>query len=402
MPDAFKNNFNQAVIQHLGDHLAYHSNVQNTKTESTFDLNRFLGLALKDLDKLELKERSNQIVEALYACMPHDLSEVNRLILASLATVGDDETIVFENTNKGPVDAANSGIAGWIMMPVSDYVTKVTLAEIKDLSSQSEKARFAMGLALLKECTKRFSAEFAIRPFLRDYPMQTLSVLKRWASDDNVHVRRLASEGSRPLLPWGLRLGVFVDDPDKIIPLLKSLRDDESEYVRRSVANSLNDIAKHHPERVAELCTSWWQDDNKTRCKLLKHACRTLLKNGHSGALALFGYPPAELSSVSLSLDVTSLSIGDDLNLFLEVSVDAKVSQKLLIDYVVHHQKANGKMSPKVFKWTSIELPNTAKHTITKKHSFKPVTTRKYYCGEHKIEILINGKVVEQKTFYLA
>jgi hypothetical protein len=124
-----------------------------------------------------------------------------------------------------------------------------------------------------------------------------------------------------------------------------------------------------------------------------------LLKNGHAGALALFGYPPARLKSVNLSLDAKTLSIGDSLNLALVV--EAESTQNLLIDYVVHHQKANGKMSPKVFKWTSIELADMQSRTLTKKHSFKPVTTRKYYLGEHKIEVLINGKVVAQQLFHL-
>jgi 3-methyladenine DNA glycosylase AlkC len=370
MPEAFKNNFNVPLIRHLG--------AQLKQNYDAFDEQIFIQKASHQLETLELKARSNQICDALMQCLPADFSVASQVILSSLAPPSLDETIQFDHTNKGPENTNASGIAGWIIMPVSDYVTQAALLNIEDAQAPN----FKMGLDLLKECTKRFSAEFAIRPFLRDFPIQTLQVLKQWAQDDNVHVRRLASEGSRPLLPWGIRLHTFVESPESIVPILEQLRDDESEYVRRSVANSLNDIAKHHPDKVAKIAADWWQQNNRTRAKLIKHACRTLLKNGHAGALSLFGYPPATLANVTLTLGANSIAVGDSFSLSLSLSNLENQAQSL-------------------FKWTSINVLTGEHKTLSKQHSFKPVTTRKYYAGAHKIAILINGEVFCEQDFLL-
>ena len=389
MPEAFKNHFNHQVIQHLGGQIKRHY--------AQFDELAFNKLACMKLTELELKARSNQICEALIQTMPNDFAYACKVIQQTLAPPSRTETNQYANTNKGPDHESMHGIAGWIMMPVSDFVTQAALSGL----SNPEHPNFLLGLNTLKECTKRFTAEFAIRPFLRDYPSQTLTIMHKWAKDDNLHVRRLVSEGTRPLLPWGLRLHNFADNPDLIIPLLEQLRDDSSEYVRRSVANSLNDIAKSHPNKVAEVCKKWWVNSNEKRTKLIKHACRTLLKNGHAGALALFGYPEANLIKVALQLSSPKIEMGEALLLTISFSNSLECSQNLLIDYIVHHQKANGSMRPKVFKWTSVLLNAGEQKVMSKKHSFKAVTTRKYYAGEHKIELLINGKVLASQSFSL-
>jgi len=388
MPEAFKNHFNEAVITHLASQLWLNYPV--------FDQRAFIKQACAGLDSLELKARSNQICDALLAHMPRDFAQASEIIVNSLAPPGDDQTIVFEQSNKGTEDSPQ-GIAGWIMMPVSDYITQACLQSI----DTPKHPNFALGLEALKACTQRYSAEFAIRPFLRDFSEATLTVLGAWVYDENAHVRRLVSEGTRPFLPWGLRLHHLADDPSLILPLLTHLRDDKSEYVRRSVANNLNDIAKPHPNLVARIARQWWQDGDKNRTRLIKHACRTLLKNGHPGALALFGYPPASLDKVSLALSAKQVAIGDLLEIVLSLSNPLKQMQNLLVDYAVYHQKANGTLSPKVFKWRSFELLPNERKTFCKAHSFKLVTTRKYYPGEHRIEILINGESQCEQVFEL-
>lgn len=381
MPEAFKNNFNLNVINDMSKYLAIASNALGYK----FNDVDFVKMASHKLDTLELKARSNQISAALLKNMPQDFVQAAAIITRALAPASKTETIQFKS--------GNQGLAGWMMMPITDYVAHASL--------QPNATFLNEGLKLLHACTQRFSAEFSIRPFLRDHTDKTLSVLHDWAGDDSVHVRRLVSEGTRPYLPWGLRLHVFAKDPSPILPLLEHLKNDASEYVRRSVANNLNDIAKDNPDLVVQIAHSWWDESNKARTKLIKHACRTLLKNGHPDALALFGYPPAKLDATSITVSSKSLKMGDEQFLTLKIENKLNSSQQLLVDYAMHHQKANGKMSLKVFKWTSLTLaPNTQK-TLVKKHSFKAVTTRKYYAGKHKVEVLINGKTFASDEFDL-
>lgn len=381
MPEAFKNNFNLNVINDLAKYIA----LSSRKHRFEFDTNNFVKMASYKLDTLELKARSNQIVSALLAYMPADFSKAASIINSALAPCSDDKTSQFASNSKG--------LAGWMMMPITDYITHAAL--------QQDAKCFAQGLTLLHACTQRFSAEFSIRPFLRDYTDKTLAVLNTWAQDESVHVRRLVSEGSRPYLPWGLRLHVFAKDPSRILPLLEQLKDDPSEYVRRSVANNLNDIAKDHPDIVVQTVNAWWDENNKARTKLIKHACRTLLKDGHPDALALFGFLPAKVENIKLTLSKEFLEIGGEQHLSLTIENRLDHSQQLLVDYAMHHQKSNGNMSPKVFKWTSLTLAPNSKKTLTKKHSFKPVTTRKYYLGQHKVEVLVNGKAFAEANFEL-
>jgi 3-methyladenine DNA glycosylase AlkC len=381
MPEAFKNNFNADVINNIAHYLSEASH----KHKLAFDDESFVKQASNELDTLELKARSNQIAAALDQHMPADFGEAVILIESALAPPSKDETIQFTTDDKG--------LAGWMMMPITDYIAEASLRD--------NAKYFTQGLDLLHACTQRFSAEFSIRPFLRDHASKTLDVLATWATDQNVHVRRLVSEGSRPYLPWGLRLQAFAKDPTPILPLLAQLKDDPSEYVRRSVANNLNDIAKDHPDKVVEIVSTWWDEGNKDRTRLIKHACRTLIKDGHSGALALFGYTPAKLGNLTLFLSQKVVNWGGEQEITLFIQNQQNRAQNLLIDYAMHHQKANGKMSPKVFKWTSLILKAGEQKTLTKKHSFKPVTTRKYYAGSHKVEILVNGKAFAADDFEL-
>jgi 3-methyladenine DNA glycosylase AlkC len=382
MPEAFKNNFNADVINNIAHYLSEASH----KHKLAFDDESFVKQASNELDTLELKARSNQIAAALDQHMPADFGEAVILIESALAPPSKDETIQFTTDDKG--------LAGWMMMPITDYIAEASLRD--------NAKYFTQGLGLLHACTQRFSAEFSIRPFLRDHTEETLKVMTTWAKDKNVHVRRLVSEGSRPFLPWGIRLHAFAKDPTPILPLLTQLKDDSSEYVRRSVANNLNDIAKNHPDKVVQIVSGWWDESNQERTKLIKHACRTLLKDGHPQALALFGYPPAKLAIIKFSLSNKVVEMGAEQEISFSIHNKQKHAQNLLIDYAMHHQKANGKMSPKVFKWTSFTLEAGAQITITKKHSFKAVTTRKYYVGEHKVEVLVNGKAFAADDFKLS
>lgn len=399
MPEPFKNRFNRDLIEKLASILHKNSMIINQKltneTNHEFDTKGFIAQASGGIESLELKARSNQICEALHVYLPNNFVLAADIIESSLAPPSIDETIFH--------DFKDLSLAGWVLSPICDYIAEKGLEE--------QAVYYERALALLHACTQRFTAEFAVRPFLQIHPQRTLAIMQAWTADKNQHVRRLVSEGTRPYLPWGIRLKEFVRNPAPVIALLEKLKNDDAEYVRRSVANNLNDIAKDHPDLVAELAEKWLKQSRsftdtvqqKNTFRMVKHACRTLIKNGHPQVLALFGFPPAQLGRCELSLQSDKIDRGTQLtfSLHIEGSVQALEAQSLLIDYVIHHQKANGRLSPKVFKWKTATVESQQQLVINKHHSFKPVTTRKYYKGEHKIEVLVNGKVFASQRFDL-
>ena len=261
---------------------------------------------------------------------------------------------------------------------------------------------FDVALALLKDLTKQSSSEFAIRPFLAAEQERTLAVLEEWVGDANHHVRRLVSEGTRPRLPWGKRLSAFVEDPSPVLPLLEALKDDPSEYVRRSVANNLNDIAKDHPDLVVETAGRWLEGASEERRRLVRHACRTLVKQGHPGALEALGYGPPRISLRELTVLTPEVRLGEALRFEVAFRSDADTAQDLMVDYVVHHRKANGTTSPKVFKWKILTLGAGKEHVAVRRHPMKRISTRKYYPGAHFVELQVNGRTMGRASFELA
>ncbi|ABK45007.1 DNA-3-methylpurine glycosylase [Magnetococcus marinus MC-1] len=279
------------------------------------------------------------------------------------------------------------GVAGWAIMPMADYVAERGLHE------------GASALALLGAMTQRFSAEFAIRPFLQHDPQQSMAQLMLWARDENEHLRRLASEGSRPRLPWGMQLPALRADPTPLWPLLARLMDDPSAYVRRSVANNLNDIAKDHPQQVVDFLMPWRVGASQARLRLMQHACRTLIKQGHAGALALLGYAPPILQGVSLQLFTPQVTLGERLSFGVELQ--AQSEQNLILDYAIYHVKANGQRTAKVFKWKKLTLSAGQTVGMQRHHPIKVITTRRYYSGQHRLELLVNGQALAGAEFDL-
>jgi 3-methyladenine DNA glycosylase AlkC len=261
---------------------------------------------------------------------------------------------------------------------------------------------FDRSMPALREMTRRFSAEFAVRPFIARYPERSMALLRAWAQDADPHVRRLASEGSRPRLPWGERLTALQADPGPALPILEALKDDPEEYVRRSVANHLNDLSKDHPEAVVAIAGRWLDGASRDRQRLVRHALRTLIKRGHPGALAALGYGPARVALEALEVSPTAAALGGKVQLTLRLRSTADAAQTLLIDYAVHHVKADGSRSPKVFKWTARSLPAGGALTLTRWHSLKRVTTRRYYPGLHLVEVQINGRSMGRAEFTLS
>ncbi|MGJ8693785.1 MAG: DNA alkylation repair protein [Thalassotalea sp.] len=403
MTEPFKNAFNLALINNMASHFSKH--------DSHFSAERFIAIASDNLAELELKARSNQIIKAMQQTLPCELSKSSTTLLASLAPAKNTtDEVLFSQDFSEQQTQKKSGIDGWAIMPIADYIGIQALANIAEqpdnITLQTDVINTAM--ALFKQVTKRFSAEFGIRYLLNSYPEQTLAILTTWINDPCQHVRRLISEGSRPRLPWGMQLTKFINNPQAVINLITPLKDDNEAYVRRSVANNLNDIAKDHPSLVNEVSKQWLFNADKNRERLIRHACRTLIKNGNKQTLGLLGYTKAKLTNVELQLSSDQLLFGEAIEITLKLSSaqsseaeKTHKAQNLLIDYVIHHQKANGKTSAKTFKW-KVCLLNTGKSLqITKKHRIKKITTRVYYPGIHTVEIMINGDSVASAAFNL-
>ncbi len=356
--EPFKNELSFEKAKLAADSLA--------RVSPAFLKKEFLGNLNTTLPSLELKQRVNLLTDRLNAALPVPPPIQFEALVAAIL---DGET-------------AGRDLRGFILWPFTELVARNGLDHFEDATSA------------LREMTSRFSAEFAIRPFLRHHPERTLALLHDWCTHPDEHVRRLVSEGSRPLLPWGERLPELLAKPEKGLSLLEKLRADSSEYVRLSVSNHLNDLSKTHPGLIVETLRKWKGHDTGSVefDKLSRHACRTLLKQGHPGALSLHGYgDPDSFEIVSFSLPETEISLGGHLPFTLAIRNVSKRPQKLLFDYAIHHRKANGGLSPKVFKGRIREMAPGETAQIEGNHSFRPVTTRRYYSGIHRFEPRING-----------
>lgn len=257
-----------------------------------------------------------------------------------------------------------------------------------------------VALDALELFTQCGSAEFAIRPFIINHEKLTMSHMLQWTKNKNVHVRRLASEGCRPRLPWAPALPKFKHDPKNVLEILDQLMNDSELYVRKSVANNLNDITKDHPEIAIGFLKKWNEKTTPNITWITKQALRGLIKAGNLEALSLVGIKPAKAKINRLQIP-DLVQFGQKFKISFELVNDERVSTSFLVDYIIHHQKANGTLTPKIFKLGTYKLDAGEVLTIAKNHSIIPITTRKYYAGAHKIEIQVNGKVLAEKPFIL-
>lgn len=378
MAEPFKNLINADVVGQAGAHLR--------RAWPAFDQKRFERLALDGLQDLEFKARAQHLGQALQATLPEDFHHAADVLEASFKPV-----IPVQDPDKelGLLRTDDTGLAGWVLWPVGEFIARRGI-------DHPERA-----LRALHALTQRFTAEFAIRPFIVAHPELSLRTLSEWTGDPSAHVRRLVSEGSRPRLPWGLRLKALVADPTPTLPLLEALQDDVSEYVRRSVANHLNDIAKDHPERLADWLARHLPGAPATRQRLLRHASRTLIKQGHGRTLALWGLGSAFEGDARWQVAPRRIAIGESVALNLTLASTSARTQTLEIDYTVHHARAQGGASAKTFKGWRVSLAPGETLTLAKSHSMRPVTTRRYHPGEHQIDLRINGQIVAQARFKL-
>lgn len=375
MPEPFKNKFNSILVLELAKHL------ERAAGASAFDRSAFVESATSDLDQLTLKQRSLQITRALADCLPSDFCRACEIVQAVMHP--DENAPLAEQVMD------EHGVRGWAIMPLADFVATHGLQQ------------FDLSMHMLAHLTKRFTAEFAVRSFIIKDLQQALIHLRAWAEDDNVHLRRLASEGSRPRLPWGIQIPSLIADPLPLLPVLERLRDDPCDYVRKSVANHLNDVAKDHPSVVVDVARRWLVNAPSTRQRLVRHACRTLVKQGRQDILQLMGIDKAVTESVDFGLAPQDVTLGDAVELVVQITSSSAHSQELLLDYIVHFRLANGRVGKKVYKWKRLTLPAGEAVQLRKQHPLRSITTRIFYSGLHRIELQLNGHVVAERTFNL-
>jgi 3-methyladenine DNA glycosylase AlkC len=260
---------------------------------------------------------------------------------------------------------------------------------------------FDISMKALKYFTSYGSSEFAIREYLKRDFDKTINVMEQWAMDKNHHVRRLASEGSRPRLPWSFKLDEVIKTPSKTLPILEILKMDEELYVKKSVANHLNDISKDNAEWMLRVLKQW-NGDNPHTLWIKKHASRSLIKKGNMASLSLFDLEKnAKVKLEKLKLRNSTIKLGEALQFEFDIISQKNKSQKLAIDFKIHYVKKNGELSPKVFKLKELDLPANDRANIAKKQLFRDFTTRKHYAGTHFVELIINGNSVAKTSFQL-
>lgn len=332
-----------------------------------FPNERFLRQVLKPLASLSLNERMRHTSVVLKEHLPPDYPKTIRILT---------EAIPLLNT-------------GYTTLVFPDFV------------SQFGQHDFETSLKALHYFTRFGSSEFAIRTFLKLDFDQTIRHLYRWSEDENDQVRRLSSEGSRPRLPWSSKLEAVIRHPEITRPILENLKQDPSLYVRKSVANHLNDLSKDSPEYVLQLVKRWDQVHPYTAW-IIKRGCRSLLKQGDKNSLAAFNFTNrVQVAIRNMTLSPTTIRIGDSMLIEFELISKKKANQKLMVDYRIHYVKKNGARLPKVFKLKELALKPAQSVLITKKQRFQDFTTRKHFPGKHRLELVVNGEVVKAQDFWL-
>ncbi|MEL7422450.1 MAG: DNA alkylation repair protein [Bacteroidota bacterium] len=366
MAEPLKNRYSESFLQGFTVHMK--------EVYPSFAAQDFLQQVLgKQWPDLELKERMRHIANCLRQHLPQDLATAFKLLQKlALQLRGEvEESMSFE----------------YLFLP--DFVQQYGIDD------------YELSVVAMEDITQYSSCEFAVRPFLLKYEDAMLAQMLQWTDHQNAMVRRLASEGSRPRLPWGLGVPNLKKNPALTLAILENLHEDSSETVRRSVANHLNDMAKDHPEVVLDTVERW-QGKSAITDRLIKHACRTLLKQSHPRALALFSLGGAEsIKIINFQILTPVVRVGEALAFRFELAHSQNRPLLIRLEYAMYFRKANGSLSKKVFKISEKEYAPQARVHIERKQSFKPITTRKYYAGLHQVAIIANGRAFAAHDFTL-
>ncbi len=339
----------------------------------SFNKQRFTSqIFTDDFSDKELKARMRHTTQVLHAFMPSDLKKAVAII----------EKLIQQLKKSG---TGEDGLA-YIFLP--DYIE---LYGIDDLDTS---------IHAFESITQFVSCEFAVRPFIIRYGSKMLNQMKAWSLHENEKVRRLASEGSRPRLPWAMAIPELKKDPSPLFPILENLKNDPSDDVRRSVANNLNDIAKDHPDLIIALAGKWKGISIETDA-IIKHGSRGLLKKGHTEILNHYGLKSKNIAVTGLKIETPVVKIGDHLAFsFIMTNLDRK-KQKIRLEYGLYYNKSNGKLARKVFKISEKLYEPGEKVKVSRKQSFKKITTRVFYPGKHQLSVIVNGEEKILKAFQL-
>ncbi|MDQ6437351.1 DNA alkylation repair protein [Mesorhizobium sp. LHD-90] len=332
-----------------------------------FDAGTFMARATENLDALGIMQRMRQVAVSFHAALPGGYERNIETLSALAPRIGHN----------------------FAAISLAEYVALYGLD------------RFDISMKALHFFTRFGSAEFAVRPFLSRDLNRTLAVMEGWAEDENEHVRRLASEGCRPRLPWAARISALIEDPSPVGAILETLKSDPSLYVRKSVANHLNDIGKDHPEWMLERLEGWPLADPRTAW-IAKHALRSLIKKGDLRALGMIGAGGKPVLKVeTMTATPSEIRLGERLFLAAKVVSTSDASQRLVVDYAIHYVKKNGTPSCKVFKLKVFDLAPGATCDLSISQTVKDFTTRKHFAGHHRVELLANGETVAESGFNL-
>ncbi|AXU59869.1 DNA alkylation repair enzyme family protein [Clostridioides difficile 824] len=347
MPELLKNMYNRESL--------YEVAVAIQSVYNSFKVDEFIKSTMDETwNNLELKARCRKISMSLGMYLPEDYKEALSILEKS----------------------------------VTGFYFAFFFPDFVEVYGQDD-INWDLSISALERNTEYWSSEFAVRAFIIKDEERMMAQMRKWSKHKSEHVRRLASEGCRPQLPWGQAISKFKKDPTPVLPILEQLKTDTSTYVQKSVANNLNDISKTHPDLVISIAKDWY-GKNKSTNWIVKHGCRTLLKKGNRDVLALFGYDDTTSINIQdFTLETTSISIGEDLT--FSFNILAKKATKTRLEYGIDYIKSNGKRNRKIFKISEVSLKENEKKSYMKKHSFADVSVRKHYPGIHSITIIING-----------
>lgn len=354
---ALKEIFNAERLKHIATEM--------TAVYPAFNAKAFLKMANEGLAELSIMQRMARVSECLHAVLPLGYEESLEVLRALAPRLN----------------------SGFVSISLPNYVA---MYGAHDFEQSMEALRFFTSFG---------TSEFAIRHFLRSDLERSLALMEVWSRHDSEHVRRLASEGSRPRLPWSFRLEAIQADPALAAGILDNLKADESLYVRKSVANHLNDITKDHPESVLDLIEGW-SLENKHTAWIAKHALRSLIKQGNQRALAVIGAGgKAEVELLDVKVEPAVIRLGEKISLSFTVKSTVPDSQRLVIDYAIDYVKANGSTSAKVFKLKALTLPGHGREFVSRGQQITELTTRRHYAGMHAVHIMVNGELLASTSF---
>ena len=366
MAELFKNIYNKKFFSALV------KSIREVKRD--FAVESFLpAIFSDDWDKKELKQRMRHITLALRDHLGCDFNE-------NVETLLDLIPVLKKN-------GFRSDNLEFIFLP--DFIAMYGLGDFKT------------SMKAFEIITQFVSCEFGVRPFIMQNQDLMMEQMLTWSGHDQASVRRLASEGSRPRLPWAMALPALKKDPASIIPILETLKNDRSKSVRRSVANNLNDISKDHPGIVISLVEKWLGSSDEVDA-VCKHGCRTLLKKGNRKVLELFGFGPVDQMRIEqFKIVDQTVSIGGQLEFSFRLINTSRDSCRIRLEYAIYYQKANGTLSKKVYKISEKEYLGNSNTFVKRKQSFRVITTRKFHLGRHQVSMIVNGKEFDAHDFQL-